>query len=184
MLLTAASITAMKVLDELGLTAQGWSLRWTSSVRVLGYCDYEQKTITLSKQWVSQLTEEEVIALVKHEGAHAIVGYSHREGHHGPTWQRVAAQFGVKSTECGRFDGQLVTRFVATCSCKKVFSRPRLPKVRRLCKQCRMYLAWVDLRGQNRPAIEAGCELTYDEKSQRYEARLRSELTEGQLIRE
>lgn len=179
MLLTTASTIALRLLNDHGLTAKGWALRWTSSMRVLGYCSYGPKTITLSRQWVAKLTESELVDLMLHEIAHAVAG--HCAGH-GPEWQKVAAQFGVKTEECGRFDGFLVKRFVAKCGCNRNFYKTRLPHTSRVCTACRETLRWVDLRGIE-PVKIAARTTVQGAHIPAYAQMMRDLFVEGELVR-
>lgn len=92
-----ARITTRNLLDEHGLTEQGWTIEFMNGKRLLGQCRYRNKTIRLSR-WLCRLgNDSEVIDTILHEVAHAIVGPGHK---HDFVWKQKAMQLGAHPRAC------------------------------------------------------------------------------------
>jgi hypothetical protein len=76
----------------------GWSFEWNNRVRAYGVCDYEKKTIYLSRVLTSTRTIEEVKETIAHEIAHALCpGH-----HHNSVWAAKSMELGGSGERCGR----------------------------------------------------------------------------------
>lgn len=85
------------LLDEHGL--KDWSIRLVQSGRFLGLCDYKRKVIWLNTFSIDTHPDTEVRNTIKHEVAHAIVGYGHG---HDDVWKEKAKELGCDNTfVCG-----------------------------------------------------------------------------------
>lgn len=132
---------ARMALDEYGLTARGWKFKWDRAVRRAGYCDYRNKTISISQPIYSIPTNnDDAVDTILHEIAHAVAGNA---AGHGPEWKRVAASIGATPERCGSYE-QPPTSYVGTCGCGRSFGRFRLPsaRYRHYCRTCRGQITW------------------------------------------
>lgn len=84
---------AREMLDEHGLT--DWRIRIDNSQRRLGACFHGTKIISLSRQYITTGSDEQLRGTILHEIAHAHAG--HAAGH-GPEWKAVAARIGADPT--------------------------------------------------------------------------------------
>lgn len=66
-----------------------------------GWCDYERRTIGLATKLVQSGDEKEIIVVIRHEIAHALVGYS--DGH-GVQWRTCARKIGVPERHVRRYE--------------------------------------------------------------------------------
>lgn len=64
--------------------------------RRLGMCNYRDKTIQLSA-WVLEKCPERAVNTIRHEVAHALVGYGHRHNH---IWKAAAIKLGANPVAC------------------------------------------------------------------------------------
>lgn len=76
-----------------------WNVRMTNRA---GQCSYRRREIHLSPSIfrAPTATHAEFINTVRHEAAHAVVGWSRAEGHHGPTWRAMAISLGCTGARC------------------------------------------------------------------------------------
>ena len=70
----------------------GWKFRFTKGRKQLGQCNYNTKTIGLSRHYVLNYSEELVKDTILHEIAHALAGW---EAAHGPVWKRHCLAIGA-----------------------------------------------------------------------------------------
>lgn len=106
---------AKRLMDEHGLTEQGWRFKWDRSVRRFGLCSFGPKTISLSLPLTEQNDESEVRDTILHEIAHALAP---KGVHHGPEWKATAARIGARPERC--YDSAQVVApiapYIAFCS--------------------------------------------------------------------
>ena len=92
MTLVDAEIMAKEIIAE-HLT--GWGFVWDNRKRALGSCQYDTKSIRMSKAFVNGgLSVAEVKDTVLHEVAHALVGPGNG---HNAVWKAKAQEIGAKS---------------------------------------------------------------------------------------
>ena len=76
-----------------------WKFKWSASKKWYGYCDYDTKTIRLSKPLVKIESEEHVEDTILHEIAHALSPHDSDSGgydeFHGENWIRVSEKIGA-----------------------------------------------------------------------------------------
>lgn len=119
----------IQLMEDHGLTQQGWTFGWMNAKRTLGRCYYGRLLIVLSRPFVEMNDLPTVEQTILHEIAHALAGYN---AGHGIEWQNVARSIGVKNpaAKCG--PGEVVMpegRYKATCStCQGVWHRHRMTK--------------------------------------------------------
>ncbi len=75
----------------------GWTLQWDRAKRRLGLCDYRNKIISLSYDYVKLNNSEEVKDTILHEIAHALAG---AKTGHGEKWKLICMQIGAKPERC------------------------------------------------------------------------------------
>lgn len=138
-LLARARETARTLMAKYGLF--DWQFGFNRNVRRAGVCRYPTRTkpgrIELSRHFVEQNAEPEILDTILHEIAHALVGPEHG---HDEVWKAKCREIGAKPERC--YSGGVAMpkgRWRATCpSCSKAFDRHRRPK--RLagwhCKAC------------------------------------------------
>lgn len=81
---------ATRLLREYGLN--DWHVKLGSGKKLLGSCNYSNKTIKISKFHIMHSSKEDILDTVKHEVAHAVVGPGHG---HGPIWKAAAIKIGA-----------------------------------------------------------------------------------------
>lgn len=120
----------IRLMDEHELApGHDWTFIWIRTKRVLGRCNYRDRTIALSLPFVDVNDLPTVEQTILHEIAHAIAGPGTG---HGVEWQRIARSIGVKnpSSKCGPDEVTLPDgRYQATCeTCGNVSHRHRMTK--------------------------------------------------------
>lgn len=132
---------ANTLLDDHGLTRQGWTFGWDRAKRRLGACNSTRRRITLSQPIFSiEANRPEARQTLLHEIAHALAG--HNAGH-GPKWKRIAVQIGARPQRCGSVvEPELPV--VGTCGCGAIHSRVRKPATGSIyhCRRCRSVIRW------------------------------------------
>lgn len=124
-----------QLLADYGLFEKGWTFHLNSNKRRLGVCRYNSKRIEISIFLCLFKTDKEVMDTLKHELAHAIVGYS---AGHGPIWREKAIELGCSGNRCGE---AFITKgkFELTCkNCDKRFYRHKRPARSKIawCPKC------------------------------------------------
>ena len=88
--------TLNKILDDFkqkGLISKKWKFKWSNSKRVLGLCDYVNKTIYISRYHAKYSSRSNVIDTMNHEIAHIIAG---SKAGHGDKWKRACSLTGAR----------------------------------------------------------------------------------------
>lgn len=136
--LTKAAAIANQLINEHGLSAQGWRFDYDTAVRRFGCTHYQTKRITLSAKLTAVNDEVHVRNTILHEIAHALCG--HKAGH-GPQWVAMAKTIGCDGSRL--YDSTIVTtvarKWRGTCpNCRRNVVRHRRQKIScGLC--CRRY---------------------------------------------
>lgn len=109
-----ARIMAKRLMEQHGITREGWRLELDNAVRRLGATHYHTRRITLSKHLIALNTEDIVRQTVLHEIAHVLAGPT---AGHGPEWRRLARSLGHSGERVNRI-ATVPTggRYVATCA--------------------------------------------------------------------
>ncbi|MGO2062556.1 SprT-like domain-containing protein [Leucobacter sp. UCMA 4100] len=84
----AADIARELIAEHLG---DGWSFAFDTAKRRAGACHYTKHSITVSRYFTEQATQEEFTQVVLHEIAHALAG---ADAGHGPEWAVTARALG------------------------------------------------------------------------------------------
>jgi predicted SprT family Zn-dependent metalloprotease len=120
-------LTAQKLAKELMIKHHlfDWRFEFDSSKRRFGVCNFNTKTIGLSRKLTELNGIKEVRDTILHEIAHALVGPGHG---HDKTWKAMCRKIGAKPNRC--YDGSKVNtpeaRYVGECPvCKEVYTKDR-----------------------------------------------------------
>lgn len=133
---------AAKLMQDHGLTEQGWKFDFSTSSRRIAVCKFRIKTIEFSLHRLG--TDKAVIKdIILHEIAHALVGPGHG---HDATWRAMCVRIGAKPnrlssetvtskgynfeihcTQCGALVGRryrvkqaLLDRYISKCCSAKM----------------------------------------------------------------
>ena len=122
-----------------GLQA-GWRLGFDLALARGGTCRYETKQITLSVTYCLKASKQEVIDVLLHEIAHAIVGPGHG---HNATWKTTARRIGCTAERCHRVE-HTAPRWRGKCGCGKKWARQRLTRrvQEGVCPSCGKRIHW------------------------------------------
>jgi predicted SprT family Zn-dependent metalloprotease len=123
-----------------GLIDKGWRFEWDRALRRFGCCRWTRRVISLSRVLTPVCSQEEIANTIKHEIAHALVGYS-RGDIHGWQWQQMAIKVGARPERCMAIAGKEMpkTRYTLYCSnCDTEIPRHRITTKSRLiaCRRC------------------------------------------------
>ena len=86
---------AREVMRENGLT--DWSFSLNNNTNRVGVCKYGPRRIEISARFAGQMTEAQVMNVITHEVAHALVGPGVG---HGVLWQRMHRSLGGDGKRC------------------------------------------------------------------------------------
>lgn len=111
--------------------------------RTLGMCTWERnqfdftyrvKNISLSREFVPLLPEDEVRDVILHEIAHALTNDPHE--HHGARWRMIARQIGAKPQRCATPSARPTGSITRRCSAGHEDTQHRLPLRVKSCSVC------------------------------------------------
>lgn len=95
LLLAAIEEQAGALLKRHGL--ENWRFAFDDATRRAGSCQYDRRTITLSRHLARNAPEEEILDTLLHEIAHALVGPEHK---HDAVWRARALLIGGSGRRC------------------------------------------------------------------------------------
>lgn len=124
-------------IKNLGLDKKGWSSGLMNALRICGECNFTRKKILLSKKFILLNKQEDIVDIIKHECAHALLPPS--EGH-GPKWKAMCVKLGCKPERLVSDIVSAPTRYTASCpTCDKRFYRHRRTRTmdNTYCSVCR-----------------------------------------------
>lgn len=90
--LKEAQTIAHDLMVKHGLAQDGWTLRLDGAKVRVGYCQYSEKLISISRNHILTDDPKEVIDTITHEIAHALVGGEVKP--HGPEWKAKHKELG------------------------------------------------------------------------------------------
>ena len=99
----------------------GWKLEIAETPGFYGLCEKSKKKISLSDDFVKHCKPPQLVELMLHEIAHALVGIRHG---HDKTWKAKCEELGAKPT--AQVDICVPERYQAICSiCRRFYTRTR-----------------------------------------------------------
>lgn len=104
-------LVGQNLLDQAGLTADGWQFVWDRRKSALGGCFYPLKHIRLSVPFARK-NPGTFVDTVLHEIAHAIAGGA---AGHGPAWKKVARAVGADPSSTTVVENGLDYLWHGTC---------------------------------------------------------------------
>jgi hypothetical protein len=123
--LSRAEMFAWDLMGYHGL--YGWDFKFDHSITRLGFCQYRNLTISLSKHATSVNSEIQVLNTLLHEIAHALCGYG--EGH-GPMWKAKALEIGCDGNRLGHIAVKAPHKYQMSClDCSYTWKYYRKPKL-------------------------------------------------------
>ncbi len=127
-----AELLTKAALREHGL--DGWKFAWATAKNRLGQCQYRNKTITLSIDYVRLNDEQLVMETAFHEIAHALVGPGNG---HGPVWKAMAIKLGVRPRSHKPVPNKVPGKYLLVClHCGKESPRHRKTSQPKACGDC------------------------------------------------
>lgn len=130
--LIKAEQLAVRLMTKHNLFNQNWKFAFDNARQRLGFCSYRKKTISLSKNYVSLLEEDEITDTILHEIAHALVG---RKQGHGYTWRKKAIEIGCNGKRLYNGEARVEAKYKGTCPvCGRVIQRHRRKRIS--CGKC------------------------------------------------
>lgn len=114
---------AIKLMRWHNLIINGWTFTFDNAKTRVGYCRYKKKTISLSKNYLPLLNEEEVKDTLLHEIAHAFTG---RKNGHNHVWRKKAIEIGCNAERLYHGEAHIKPKYKGTCpACGRVIQRHR-----------------------------------------------------------
>lgn len=109
-----------------------WKFEFDNAKSRVGHCSYRKKIITISKNYVPLLDEQEVTDTLLHEIAHALVG---RRQCHNHVWRQKAIQIGCNGQRLYLGEARVEAKYKGTCpTCGRVIKRHRRKRIS--CGRC------------------------------------------------
>ena len=112
-----------------------YSFVWDNAKVRFGCCNYRKKQISLSRELVQLNTENDVVDVILHEIAHAIVGAGNG---HNNIWRNKAIEIGCDGCRC--YGNEVKTpkgKYQYQCpNCNRVINRYRRIKRPLSCGEC------------------------------------------------
>ena len=125
-------ILAITLMQRHGLSVIDWKFAFDNARRRLGYCSYRKKTISLSKNYLPILDEEEIKDTILHEIAHALV--PRKNGHNG-VWRQKAIEIGCNGKRLYQGEAHVEAKYMGTCpTCGRIITRHRRKTIS--CGRC------------------------------------------------
>ena len=113
---------------------KGWDFEFDNAKRRLGCCNYRNKTIFFSRNYLPLVDLLEVTDTILHEIAHALVGVGHG---HGYVWQRKAIEIGCNGKRCYQGEKRVEGKYQAICpKCGKTHYKHRKTFRTHSCGHC------------------------------------------------
>lgn len=142
--LNDAKELAIEKMNLHGLTGNGWVFRFDNSVRRFGVCKFSSRVIGLSRELVKVNGYKEVLDVILHEIAHALVGRSHG---HDDVWKMKCIEIGAKPERCYSVrEGNVKAvslRYKAICEgCGFTHQRAKRPSVEKYSCKCQSGISW------------------------------------------
>lgn len=105
-----------------------WKFSFNNRSNIYGICYLNRKEIKLSKIYVTQAPETDIVDTIKHEIAHALAFVRYGDTGHGPGWKAQCRQIGARPERCSQVILKL--RYALVCKkCGPVGYLARVPRV-------------------------------------------------------
>lgn len=131
-----AQSLAIAEMRKHGLILAGWRLKFDNAKMRFGKTTYSRKVISLSAPLVALNDEDTILDTIRHEIAHALVGYGHG---HDSVWRSTARAIGGsgKRQKAANTVETPPARYIVSCP-KCSFSIPRHRRANKLqaCPRC------------------------------------------------
>ena len=112
MQLQTAQDLALRLMQEHGITDDGWTFRWSHGKQTLGTASYGRKKITLSHYHATLNDEDAVRDTILHEIAHALAGPGNKHNH---IWRAWCRRIGAKPERCDTTCNVPLPRYRTVC---------------------------------------------------------------------
>ena len=83
---------AYALIAEHGLDKQGWTFTTSKTKRRIGDCSYQDKEIRVSEHFLDLSDWDDIVDVILHEIAHALIGPGYG---HGYEWKQMARRIGA-----------------------------------------------------------------------------------------
>ena len=146
MKLDDAENLALVLMEDHGIGST-WSFAFDGAKRRCGVCNYNTRTISVSRHFVRMNDEAAVRDVVLHEIAHALVGP--KADAHGSAWKLQAMRIGARPERCASGVDMPEGNVEGVCGprCPVRHTRHRMPPKRLLdayqCNRCYERVTWV-----------------------------------------
>lgn len=129
---------ATDLMDRHGLV--GWRIKLDHARRRAGQCDYNSRTISLSRHYVRHAEPGHIRDTILHEIAHALVGPRHG---HDAVWRQKAREIGCTANRCHTLEFA-TSRWIMFCpnGCFEVARHRR--KTGLVCATCKTSVLFKD----------------------------------------
>ena len=147
--LNDAEDLALTLMEDHGI-GNTWSFAFDGAKRRCGVCNYNTRTISISRHFVQANGEAEVRDTILHEIAHALVGP--KADAHGSAWKLQAMRVGARPERCATNVVMPEGNVEGVCAewCTTRHTRHRMPPKRLLdayqCNNCERRVTWVIIK--------------------------------------
>lgn len=126
------SVLAHDLMESHDLLSKDWKFSFDNGRRRLGFCNHTKKTISLSKNYIPLLDDEEIIDTLLHEIAHALTGKVHG---HDKVWKQKAIEIGCNGERLYHGTAHVKAKYKGMCpKCGRVIYRYMRRKIS--CSKC------------------------------------------------
>lgn len=139
---------AKELMQDHGLTSEGWHFQWSRGKCIAGLCSYSRKTVFLSMHMVCspKVKIDDIRNTLLHEIAHALTpGAGHNQ-----VWRQKAIDIGCDGSRCHDFGSLAEPAFTYTCTCGACTGKvhKRTARLRRsTCRVCNSPLRFARAAG-------------------------------------
>jgi len=122
--------------QNLKFMTDGWTLKFGNSKAKAGLCNCESQTITISRYFLISADRNEILNVVLHEIAHAVVG-PYVEKPHGVEWRGAALKLGCDARIMTKpFTQRKYFKYLILCGKGCVLARENIQKRGYIGRKC------------------------------------------------